>query len=72
MRQSCGCIVGKVDIVDCVASSKSRWFFGRYGFVLANPVAFATPVPCKGMLGFFNVPPDVLAELQRQEAVSHG
>jgi hypothetical protein len=49
-----GGIVGKARIVDCVSSSPSPWFFGPYGFVLADvePVTFR---PCKGALGFFNV-----------------
>lgn len=58
-----GHIVGKVDIVDCVSKSDSPWFFGDFGFVLANPVAFANPVPCKGALSLFTVPDDVLAQL---------
>lgn len=58
-----GCIVGRVDIIDCVATSASPWFFGPHGFVLANPVAFAEPIPCKGALGFFTVPADVLAKI---------
>jgi len=47
-----GGIVGRVKITDCVEDSPSRWFFGRYGFVLANgePLPF---MPCRGMLGFF-------------------
>lgn len=56
MKAMGGCIVGTVDIVDCVSKSDSPWFFGRYGFVLANPVAFEKPIPCKGALGFFTVP----------------
>lgn len=48
-----GGIVGVVDIIDCVTHSGSPWFFGRYGFVLANarPVEF---IPVKGKLGFFD------------------
>lgn len=47
-----GGIVGVVDIVDVVTSSASPWFFGNYGFVLAN--ARAVPfVPVKGKQGFF-------------------
>lgn len=36
----------------CVTRSDSPWFFGRYGFVLADvrPVPF---FPVKGALGFF-------------------
>ncbi len=60
MKDCGGCIVGTVEIVDCVSDSLSEWFFGDYGFVLSNPVAFAIPIPCKGALGLFTVPSDVL------------
>lgn len=58
-----GCIVGSVEIVDCVTASPSPWFFGPVGFVLRDPVPLAQPVPCKGALGFFPVPGDVLERL---------
>lgn len=48
-----GGIIGVADIVDCVESSKSPWFFGRYGFVLTN-VRAVEFVPVKGSLGFFD------------------
>jgi hypothetical protein len=51
-----GCLVGIVEIVDCVSESDSPWFFGKYGFVLANPIALPSPIPYKGQLGFFEVP----------------
>lgn len=51
-----GALVGEVDIVDCVQESASPWFVGPYGFVLANPIAYDTPIPCKGWLRFFDVP----------------
>lgn len=57
-----GCLVGSVEVVDCVRSSSSPWFFGTYGFVLRNPIAFKEPVPCKGSRGWFDVP--VVAESQ--------
>lgn len=47
-----GGIVGRVDIVGVSDRHDSKWFFGRYGFQLAN----ATPLPfrpCKGALSFF-------------------
>ena len=50
-----GELVGEIDIVDCVSKSSSRWFFGRYGFVLANPVAYDQPIPYRGMPGLFDV-----------------
>jgi hypothetical protein len=49
-----GGIIGSVEIVDCVTSSSSSWFFGRYGFVLRNPRVLPF-TPCKGRLGFFDV-----------------
>jgi ASCH domain len=50
-----GGIVGSVEIVDCVEDSDSRWFMGRYGFVLRDPRPLPF-VPWKGALGFFGVP----------------
>lgn len=50
-----GGIVGSVEIVDCVTGSASRWFMGRYGFVLRNPIALPF-TPWRGQLGFFEVP----------------
>lgn len=56
MRNSGGCIVGSVEIVDCVTSYPSAFFVGKFGFVLRNPVALQHPVPFRGALGFFEVP----------------
>ena len=50
-------IIGEVDIVDCVTESKSPWFTGPYGWVLANPVVYDKSIPCKGQQGFFE--PDI-------------
>ncbi len=49
-----GAIIEEVDIIDCVESHGSRWWFGPYGFVLANPVEYKIPIPCRGMLKFFS------------------
>lgn len=52
-----GCILGTVEVVDCVDCvefSGSPWFYGPVGFVLANPKPFAEPIPCSGALGFWN------------------
>lgn len=48
-----GGIIGVADIVDCVSESDSPWFFGPYGFVIANakPIDF---IEVKGSLGFFD------------------
>jgi len=50
-----GAIIGEIDIVDCVKESKSPWFVGKYGFVLANPELYEKPIPCRGKLGFFEI-----------------
>lgn len=57
-----GGIVGMMKIADCVEKMESRWFFGRYGFVIGE--AFPLPlIPCKGQLGFFVPPADVCASV---------
>ena len=56
-----GAIIGEVDIVACLyylpdelAILHSPWAVpGQYQFVLANAVSYKTPIPCKGMLKFF-------------------
>jgi hypothetical protein len=49
-----GGIVGSVEIVDCVARSKSPWLEGKYGFVLKN--ASTAPFrPMLGKVGFFEI-----------------
>lgn len=57
-----GGIVGVVEIVRCVRRSNSRWFVGPWGFVLRNPRPLPF-VPCKGALGFFKVPDEVMEVL---------
>ncbi len=59
-----GAIIGEVELVDCVSSSGSKWFFGPYGFVLKNPVEFKRPIPSKGKLHFFEVPEKALRKVK--------
>ena len=61
-----GGIVGRVEIVDCVAGGESPWFSGNFGFVLRNakPLPFT---PCKGALGFFRCPDDAWKSLMDWE-----
>lgn len=49
-----GGLVGTVEIADCVKESKSKWFQGKYGWVLRDPKPILF-IPCKGKLSFFNV-----------------
>lgn len=43
-----------------------RWFFGAVGYVLRDVRALATPVPCRGALGFWTLPPEVAAGVEGQ------
>lgn len=57
-----GGVVGMIRITDCVEQMDSRWFFGKYGFVIGEQ--FPLPlVPCKGALGFFALDPETLATI---------
>ena len=70
LREETGGIVGIAEITGCVRQSASPWFFGPYGFTLAN----AKPLPfqaCKGALGFFDpalpgAPRQPAAEVEHQ------
>jgi hypothetical protein len=55
-----GAIIGFADIVDCVEDHRSKWFQGPFGYVIQNPRPLRQPVACKGALGFWNVPENVL------------
>ncbi len=65
-------ICGVARVVDMVTKSRSKWFWRpddgstNYGWVLAEVKTLKTPIPCKGALGLWDVPPQVLHELQRQ------
>ena len=60
-----GKIVGLARVVDVVDSSDSGWFCGPLGLVLADVTPLVESVECKGALGFWTVPPDVLSRCQR-------
>ena len=64
-----GCIVGAARVVDCVTEMDSPWFCGPYGFVMAD-ARWSNRVECRGALGFFEVPADVLARLDVPPYVS--
>jgi hypothetical protein len=59
-------IIGVVDFVDVVTRSASKWFSGPFGFLLANPRSLFRPVPCKGDVGVWTIPPDILSRVQSQ------
>ena len=55
-----------VEVIDSIEKSRSKWFSGPCGLVLASPRALKTPVPCKGALGLWNVPPEVERLVRRR------
>lgn len=57
-----GGIIGISNITGCVSRSQNPWFFGPYGFKMADssPVKF---VPLRGRLGLFNVPDELVMEV---------
>ena len=65
-------ICGVARVVDIVTKSRSKWFWRpedgsvNYGWVLADVTALKAPIPCKGALGLWDVPPKVFREIQRQ------
>jgi hypothetical protein len=46
----------------------SPWFFGAFGWVCEEPIAFQEPVPCKGAQGLWTLPPHIEAAVLAQEA----
>ena len=70
-----GGIVGAIRISDCVERMDSSWFYGPYGFVIADKIELPF-VACKGALGFFKpeaaVVAAVLAALKSMEARGEG
>lgn len=58
-----GGIVGAATLVDCVAGMDSQWFSGPQGFVVSEQSVAPRLIPCKGALGFFKVPDEVVAAL---------
>ena len=56
-----GCLIGAVEMVDCVEDHPSKWFFGKYGFAFQAPEVWAYPIPYRGHLGFFEVPDSTFA-----------
>jgi hypothetical protein len=59
-----GGIVGCVDIVNCVMSSNSKWFTGKYGFVLQNPIETSF-VHLSGKLKFFETNVSLVPDVTR-------
>lgn len=48
-----GKIIGDIILDHQVIQSASRWFFGKYGFLVRDGKLYENPIPCRGQLGFF-------------------
>jgi hypothetical protein len=65
-------ICGVACVVDVVTTSQSKWFKHpsegsiNYGWVLGSVKALKEPIPCKGALKLWNLPPKVVREIKRQ------
>ncbi|NJN54505.1 MAG: hypothetical protein HC804_06980 [Anaerolineae bacterium] len=66
-----GAIIGAVEIINCVQESDSPWFEGKYGFVLARPEPLLEPLPCKGALGFWNIPENVEFQIRGEKPLDY-
>jgi hypothetical protein len=66
-----GGIIGMVELAGCfhhsrVRSGRSAWHAsGQYGFYLARPQLFTSMIRCRGHLGIYDPPADVLAQAER-------
>lgn len=65
-------LIGVVEIVGCYEIDETRppgrWEMGPFCWEIANPRAFAKPIPWKGKQGIFHVPDDVVAAALRGAA----
>jgi hypothetical protein len=65
-------ICGVARVVDIVTQSRSKWFWHpeddtvNYGWILAEATALKDPIPCKGALGLWDVPPQIARKIQQQ------
>lgn len=67
-----GCILGSVVLSDCVPAEAALnhhnfgdFSPGRFAWRASEPVLLPTPVPFRGMQGFFDVPSDLLVQVAR-------
>jgi len=66
-----GAIIGVVDIIGCHdprvdGVHPSPWYDGDFAFILENPRMLTSPIHCGGALNFWNVPPHIEIEIQKQ------
>lgn len=65
-------ICGVARIVTVVEKSRSKWFHRpkdgsvNHGWVLEEVIPLEEPIPCKGGLGLWKVPPGVVRKIKKQ------
>lgn len=65
----CGQIIGTVKIIECTKEHSSSWKEkGSWGYVLEDAKELATPIACKGQLGFWNCS-HLFAAITKKEAL---
>jgi hypothetical protein len=64
-----GAVLAMAEAVDCVHESGSRWFAGPHGLLLRNVRVLPEPIPCRGALGFFDLPEEVAEKIAQQLAL---
>jgi hypothetical protein len=68
----CSAVCGVARVVDIVTRSRSKWFYRpgdgstNYGWVLGDVHVLKRPIPCKGALGLWDLPPNVVRAIKRQ------
>ena len=70
------CAVGDHDPLDSILGkqwrgNQRRWYFGPVGYLLRDVRALETPIPCRGRLGFWTLPPDVESAVRAQLGGDH-
>ncbi len=64
-----GAVLALAEAVACVHESDSRWFAGPHGLLLRNVRVLPEPIPCRGALGFFDLPAEIVMNLAKQLAL---
>lgn len=59
-----GSIVATAVIIRVVTQHTNKWFFGPYGWILDDVKVLDAPIPCRGALGFWAVPPEIAEAIQ--------
>lgn len=60
-----GAVIAVARLKAVVKQSPSPWFFGPFGWVLSDVVALPVPVPCRGALGLWQLPPAAESAVMR-------